>query len=46
MKYLRFLQLGLLIAIFVIWHLVTKPGLIPPIVFENDQQAAFFSCCA
>ncbi len=22
--------------------MLTKPGLIPPIVFENDQQAAFF----
>jgi NitT/TauT family transport system permease protein len=42
MKHLRLLQLGLLIAIFLIWHVVTKPGLIPPIVFENDQQAAFF----
>ena len=42
MKYLRFWQLGLLLLIFVLWHLLTKPGLIPPIVFENDQQAAFF----
>ena len=23
------------------WHVVTKPGLIPPFVFEYDQQAAF-----
>jgi NitT/TauT family transport system permease protein len=35
-------QVGLLVAIFVIWHVLTKPGLIPPFVFENDQQAAFF----
>ena len=35
-------QVGLLIVIFVLWHVTTKPGLIPPIVFENDQQAAFF----
>ncbi len=41
-KNLRFWQIGLLVLIFVIWHLVTKPGLIPPLVFENDQQAAFF----
>jgi len=39
---LRIWQVGLLAAIFVIWHLATKPGLIPPIMFENDRQAAFF----
>jgi len=41
-KNLRIWQIGLLVVIFVVWHVVTKPGLIPPIVFENDQQAAFF----
>jgi NitT/TauT family transport system permease protein len=39
---LRIWQIGLLVVIFVIWHLATKPGLIAPVVFENDQQAAFF----
>ena len=39
---LRVWQVGLLLAIFALWHVITKPGLIPPIVFENDQQAAFF----
>ncbi|MEO8509162.1 MAG: ABC transporter permease [Betaproteobacteria bacterium] len=39
---LRVWQIGLMLAIFVLWHVVTKPGLIPPIVFENDRQAAFF----
>ena len=39
---LRLWQLGLLVAIFVLWYVLTKPGLIPPFVFENDQQAAFF----
>jgi NitT/TauT family transport system permease protein len=39
---LRVWQVGLLAAIFVLWHVVTKPGLIPPLVFENEQQAAFF----
>ena len=39
---LRVWQVGLLVAIFAIWHVMTKPGLIPPFVFENDQQAAFF----
>jgi NitT/TauT family transport system permease protein len=42
MKHLRLWQLGLLIVIFVLWHVITKPGLIPPFVFENDLQAAFF----
>jgi len=41
-KNLRIWQVGLLLLIFVLWHVLTKPGLIPPIVFENDQQAAFF----
>ena len=35
-------QLGLLAGVFLLWHLLTKPGLIPPFLFENDQQAAFF----
>mgnify|MGYP000243390378 CR=1 FL=1 len=39
---LRFWQLGLLFGIFAVWHLLTTPGLLPPMVFENDQQAAFF----
>ena len=41
-KNLRIWQVGLLVSMFVVWHVLTKPGLIPPIVFENDQQAAFF----
>ena len=39
---LRFWQVGLLVVLFVLWHVLTKPGLIPPFVFENDSQAAFF----
>jgi NitT/TauT family transport system permease protein len=39
---LRIWQLGILILLFVFWHVMTKPGLIPPIMFENDRQAAFF----
>ncbi|NUZ04282.1 ABC transporter permease [Piscinibacter koreensis] len=39
---LRIWQVGLLIAVFVLWHLLTTPGLIPPLMFENDRQAAFF----
>ena len=39
---LRLWQVGLLAAIFAVWHLLTTPGLLPPMVFENDLQAAFF----
>ena len=39
---LRLWQLGLLAGIFAVWHVLTTPGLLPPMVFENDQQAAFF----
>lgn len=39
---LRLWQLGLLVLLFVLWHVLTRPGLIPPVLFENDQQAAFF----
>ena len=39
---LRVWQAALLIAIFVAWHVLTTPGLVPPFVFENDRQAAFF----
>jgi NitT/TauT family transport system permease protein len=39
---LRIWQIALLFAIFAVWHLLTTPGLLPPMVFENDQQAAFF----
>ena len=37
-----FWQIGLLIAIFVLWHVSTAPGLIPPIFFDNEHRAAFF----
>ena len=39
---LRVWQVSLLVAVFVFWHLMTAPGLVPPFVFDNDQQAAFF----
>ena len=35
-------QLGLLLALFVFWHLMTVPGLIPPLLFADERQAAFF----
>ncbi len=42
MRYLRVWQAGLLLTVFVAWHLLTTPGLLPNFMFENDRQAAFF----
>ena len=39
---LRLWQLGLLALLFAFWHVMTAPGLIPPFMFDNDRQAAFF----
>lgn len=35
-------QVLLLVLVFVVWHVLTKPGLIPPFFFDNERQAAFF----
>jgi len=35
-------QLSLLLALFAFWHLMTTPGLIPPMMFADERQAAFF----
>ena len=42
MKHLRLYQIGLLLLLFVVWHALTTPGLVPPFMFDNDRQAAFF----
>jgi len=39
---IRLWQVGLLAAVFAFWHVMTAPGLIPPMMFDNDRQAAFF----
>ena len=39
---LRLWQLALLLAVFGFWHLMTTPGLLPLVMFDNDTQAAFF----
>ena len=39
---LRLWQVMVLLAIFAFWWAMTTPGLIPPFMFENDRQAAFF----
>ncbi len=41
-KNLRLWQVLVLLTLFVLWHVLTKPGLLPPFLFENDRQAAFF----
>ena len=42
MKYLRLYQVGLLLALFAFWHVMTTPGLVPLLMFDNERQAAFF----
>jgi NitT/TauT family transport system permease protein len=39
---IRVWQVLVLVALFVFWYAMTTPGLVPPIFFENDRQAAFF----
>ncbi|HEX6016746.1 MAG TPA: ABC transporter permease [Burkholderiaceae bacterium] len=39
---LRWWQVSVLVAVFVLWHLLTTPGLLPNFVFGDDNQAAFF----
>ncbi|WP_137921192.1 ABC transporter permease [Hydrogenophaga sp. 2FB] len=41
-KTLRLWQLGLLVMLMAFWYLMTTPGLVPPFMFDNDRQAAFF----
>ena len=41
-KYLWIWQLGLLAAIFGVWQILTQPGLVPPIFWDNPDRAAFF----
>jgi NitT/TauT family transport system permease protein len=41
-RYLWVIQIALLVAIFTIWHLLTSPGLIPPLFFDNENKASFF----
>ena len=39
---LRVWQLAVLVAVFLAWHVLTAPGLVPPFLFADDRQAAFF----
>ena len=42
MKHVRLWQAILLVALVAFWYVMTEPGLLPPFMFENDRQAAFF----
>jgi sulfonate transport system permease protein len=39
---LRLWQLVVLVALFAAWHVLTAPGLVPPFLFSDEHQAAFF----
>jgi NitT/TauT family transport system permease protein len=41
-RFLRLWQLLLLAAVFVVWHVLTSPTLLPPIYFDDPNRAAFF----
>jgi NitT/TauT family transport system permease protein len=41
-RYIRFWQVAILVAIFALWQVLTQPGLLPPIIWENPDRAAFF----
>jgi NitT/TauT family transport system permease protein len=41
-RYLRIWQLAILAGIFLTWQALTQPGLLPPIIWENPDRAAFF----
>jgi len=39
---LRVWQVGVLVFVFLSWHALTAPGVVPPFLFSDDRQAAFF----
>jgi NitT/TauT family transport system permease protein len=41
-RYLRLWQALILVGIFTLWQVATQPGLLPPIIWENPDRAAFF----
>jgi NitT/TauT family transport system permease protein len=41
-RYLRLWQLLLLVGLFVLWQVLSQPGLVPPFVWDNEHRAAFF----
>jgi len=41
-RYLRLWQALLLVAIFALWQVLSQPGLLPPVVWDNEHRASFF----
>ena len=41
-RYLRLWQALMLVAIFAVWQLLSQPGLLPPVVWDNPHRASFF----
>ncbi len=41
-RWLPLWQALLLAALIALWHVLTAPGLLPPLFFGDDRQAAFF----
>ena len=39
---LRIVQALMFVGIFVVWQVLTQPGLIPPFMWDNPNRAAFF----
>ena len=39
---LRFWQVLLLVGMFVAWHVLTVPGIVPPFYFDDPHKAPFF----
>jgi NitT/TauT family transport system permease protein len=39
---LRFWQVAMLVAVFLGWHMLTVPGILPTFYFDNPHKAAFF----
>ncbi len=39
---LRIWQVGMLVAFFAFWHVMTVPGLVPHFLFAKENDAAFF----
>jgi NitT/TauT family transport system permease protein len=39
---LRILQFAVFAGLVLLWHVFTTPGIVPPLFFERDNQAAFF----
>ena len=39
---LLYWQIGLVLGFFLFWHVMTVPGIVPPVYFDDAGKAAFF----